>query len=59
MDRLEGIGRALEALGIPEEKRPLMAAQIDKRAMQLSEEKGRPYEEALMHVLNLIRQANS
>jgi hypothetical protein len=33
-----------------------MAAQLDKRARQLAEQKGRPYEEALQHLLNLMRQ---
>jgi len=33
-----------------------MAAQLDKRAHQLAEEKGRTYEEALVHLLQLMRQ---
>ncbi|MDA7915702.1 hypothetical protein N9B94_00535 [Verrucomicrobia bacterium] len=59
MDRLESICLALKAIGIPEEKHATVSAQLDKRATQLAEEKGRPYEEALMHLLNLLRQANS
>ena len=33
-----------------------MAAQLDKRARQLAELKGRTYEEALTHLLQLMRQ---
>jgi len=33
-----------------------MAAQLDKRARQLAEQKNRSYEEALAHVLGLMRQ---
>jgi hypothetical protein len=33
-----------------------MAAQLDKRARQLSAQKGRPYEDALQYLLELMRQ---
>jgi hypothetical protein len=33
-----------------------MAAQLDRRAQQLAAEKGRSYEEALQHLLTLMRQ---
>ncbi len=33
-----------------------MAAQLDKRARQLSALKGRTYEQALAHLLGLLRQ---
>jgi hypothetical protein len=33
-----------------------MAAQLDKRAHQLAAEKGGTYEEALTHLLKLMRQ---
>ena len=33
-----------------------MAAQLDKRARQLAAEKGRSYEEALKHLLTLMKQ---
>ena len=46
----------LVALGCPAEKSSEMAAQLDKRARQLSEEKGRSYEDALTHLLGLMRQ---
>jgi hypothetical protein len=46
----------LVSLGCPPEKSAAMAAQLDKRAKQLAEEKQRSYEEALAHLLNLMRQ---
>jgi hypothetical protein len=53
---VEQIAEVLKAFGCPAEKTPEMAAQLDKRARQLSELKGRTYEEALVHLLNLMRQ---
>jgi hypothetical protein len=53
---IEQIGELLKALGIPPEKTAEMASQLDKRAKQLAEMKGRTYEEALIHLLNLMRQ---
>jgi hypothetical protein len=50
------LAQALTALGCPAEKSAEMAAQLDKRARQLAEQKGRPYEEALQHLLNLMKQ---
>ena len=46
----------LAALGCPAEKSAEMAAQLDKRARQLAAQKGRSYEEALQHLLNLMTQ---
>jgi hypothetical protein len=46
----------LERLGCPQEKSGEMAAQLDKRARQLAEQKQRSYDEALAHLLNLMRQ---
>jgi hypothetical protein len=46
----------LASLGCPKEKLPEMAAQLDKRAHQLAARKGRTYEEALTHLLGLMRQ---
>ena len=46
----------LAALGCPAEKSAEMAAQLDKRARQLAAQKGRSYEEALQHLLNLMKQ---
>jgi hypothetical protein len=46
----------LVSLGCPAEKSAEMAAQLDKRAQQLAAEKGRNHEEALAHLLNLMKQ---
>jgi hypothetical protein len=48
--------QVLMALGCPADKTAEMAAQLDKRAHQLAAEKGRTYEEALTHLLTLMRQ---
>jgi hypothetical protein len=48
--------KVLAALGCPTEKSAEMAVQLDKRARQLVAQKGRSYEEALQHLLNLMRQ---
>ena len=53
---IEQLATALIALGCPGEKSREMAAQLDKRARQLSEQKSRPYEEALSHLLQLMQQ---
>ena len=50
------LAKILVALGCPSEKSSEMAAQLDKRAKQLAEQKGRTYEEALQHLLTLMRQ---
>lgn len=46
----------LVAMGCPADKSAEMAGQLDKRAHQLAAEKGRSYEEALTHLLTLMRQ---
>jgi hypothetical protein len=46
----------LIALGCPKEKSAEMAAQLDKRARQLAEQKNRSYEDALAHLLKLMSQ---
>ena len=53
---LAQLADALTALGCPPEKSAEMAAQLDKRARQLAEQKGRTYEEAMTHLLQLMRQ---
>jgi hypothetical protein len=50
------LAKLLVALGCPPEKSLEMAAQLDKRAKQLAGQKGRSYEEALQHLLTLMRQ---
>jgi hypothetical protein len=53
---IEQLAQALVTLGCPPEKSGEMAAQLDKRARQLAEQKGRSYEEALTHLLELMQQ---
>jgi hypothetical protein len=55
MDRTE-LQSVLIGLGCPTEKCAEMAAQLDKRARQLAEAKSRTYEDALSHLLQLMRQ---
>lgn len=50
------MAKALVALGCPSEKSAEMAAQLDKRARQLAELKGRSHDEALRHLLALMAQ---
>jgi hypothetical protein len=50
------LDKALVAMGCPQEKSMEMASQLDKRAKQLMELKGRSYDEALQHLLALMRQ---
>ena len=53
---LKQLATLLAGLGCPVEKSAKMAAQLDKRARQLAEAKGRSYEEALAHLLKLMQQ---
>jgi FtsZ-binding cell division protein ZapB len=50
------LAQVLAALGCPAEKSAEMAAQLDKRARQLAAEKSRSYDEALKHLVGLMRQ---
>jgi hypothetical protein len=50
------LATVLVALGCPRDKSAEMAAQLDKRARQLAEEKNRTYDEALQHLLKLMTQ---
>jgi hypothetical protein len=52
----EDLAGFLVEIGCPSDKAAEMAAQLQKRAQQLSEQTGRAYEEALAHLLNLMRQ---
>lgn len=52
----EELASGLEALGCPQEKSLEMARQLDKRARQLAERKNVSYEEALAHLLSLMKQ---
>ncbi|MBK9138845.1 MAG: hypothetical protein IPM17_08805 [Verrucomicrobia bacterium] len=55
MDLAE-LAQLLAAMGCPAAKCAEMAAQLDKRARQLAAAKGRAYEDALAHLLGLMRQ---
>jgi len=52
----EELAVALEQLGCPADRSLEMARQLDKRARQLMTEQHRTYEEALKHLLALMRQ---
>jgi hypothetical protein len=53
---LAQLAQALVAVGCPPEKAGEMAAQLDKRARQLSAERNQSYEQALAHLLTLMSQ---
>jgi hypothetical protein len=53
---LKELAGVLVAIGCPADKAAEMAAQLDKRARQLAAEKSRSYEDALTHLLGLMRQ---
>ena len=50
------LAQALVGLGCPKEKSLEMAQQLDKRARQLSADKNQSYEDAMAHLLTLMRQ---
>ena len=52
----EQLAPVLEQLGCPKAKSLEMAGQLDKRARQLVEQKGRSYEEAMTHLLQMMKQ---
>jgi cell division protein ZapA (FtsZ GTPase activity inhibitor) len=54
--KIAQLAQMLVALGCPADKSAEMAAQLDKRARQLAEQKGRTHDEALAHLLNLMKQ---
>jgi len=53
---LSELAKVLVALGCPPDKSAEMASQLDKRARQLVELKGKTYDEALRHLLGLMQQ---
>jgi len=55
MDSYE-IASLLVTLGCPAGKSLEMARQLDKRARQLAERKGKTYEVALAHLIELMKQ---
>ena len=52
----EALAVALKKLGCPPDKAADMAVQLDKRAAQLAEEQDRTREEALTHLLSLMKE---
>jgi hypothetical protein len=46
----------LVTLGCPDEKSDEMAAQLDKRARQLSEERGDSYDRSMAYLIGLMKQ---
>jgi len=53
---LAELASLLVTVGCPPDKSLEMASQLDKRARQLAAQKGRSYEEALTHLLELMKQ---
>ncbi len=53
---LNELAALLIRMGCPAGKSAELAAQLDKRARQLAEQKGRSYDDALAHLLELMRQ---
>ena len=53
------IAALLVALGCPPDKSGEMAAQLDKRARQLAEQHHKTYDEALAHLLNVVKQSRT
>jgi hypothetical protein len=56
MSDLDQLAELLSSLGCPKDKSQELAIQLDKRARQLAGQRGRPYEEAMEHLLGLMRQ---
>ena len=56
MEQLTELAAVLVRLGCPPEKSTEMAAQLDKRARQMSAQKHRTYEDAMAHLLELMKQ---
>ena len=50
------LAEVLVTMGCPAGKSVEMAAQLDKRARQLVSEKGQTYEQAMGHLLGLMKQ---
>jgi hypothetical protein len=50
------LGQMLVAIGCPPEKSAEMAAQLDKRAQQLSTERAQSYDEAMTYLIGLLKQ---
>ncbi len=53
---LNALAGMLVSLGCPANKSLEMARQLDKRARQLADRKGRSYDEAVTHLIGLMQQ---
>jgi hypothetical protein len=53
---LSQLAAVLSAMGCPPDKAADMAAQLDKRARQLADQKNRTYDDALTHLIGLMAQ---
>ncbi|MGB0578269.1 MAG: hypothetical protein ACPGVU_01080 [Limisphaerales bacterium] len=53
---LDELATTLREFGCPSDKAPEMAAQLDKRAQQLVEERGQSYTTAMNYLIGLMRQ---
>jgi hypothetical protein len=53
---VQELATVLEQMGCPANQSVEMASQLDRRAKQLAEQKHRSYDEALIHLLELMRQ---
>jgi hypothetical protein len=56
MPTTEELAAVLVTMGCPKEKSSEMASQLEKRARQLAAQKDRSFDEALLHLLNLMKQ---
>jgi hypothetical protein len=56
MNDLTKLAGLLAAMGCPADKTLEMAGQLDKRARQLAEQKNKTYQEAMQHLLTLMKQ---
>ena len=56
MSNLPELAELLKVMGCPAEKSLEMAGQLDKRAQQLADQKHKTYEEAMTHLLGLMKQ---
>ena len=55
-DDINDLAKLLATIGCPEVKVPEMAAQLAKRSEQLAKERNISHEEAMTHLLQLMRQ---
>lgn len=54
-ESIPAIENALISLGCPKENSQVMASQLDKRARQLADLKETTYQQALLHLLQVVK----